>query len=70
MPAAALTRAQIRRLDHALKRRQDGHESVESGWASVIAEIIGSGAPVKAVAQHLGVSRQAVYDWLKRAEGV
>ena len=68
MPAAALTRAQIRRLDHALQRRRDGHASVESDWSSVIAEVIESGAPVKLVAQHLGVSRQAVYDWIKRAE--
>jgi transposase-like protein len=33
----------------------------------VIVELVEAGASVSAIARHLNVSRQAVYDWLEKA---
>jgi transposase len=40
---------------------------VETRWVETIADLVTSGVSVKAVSDHLGVSRQTVYDWLERA---
>ena len=67
-PGNALTRSQVRQLRLSVQRRREGHDEIEERWFRTIADVIDSGASVRAVATYLGVSRQAVYDWLKRAE--
>ena len=71
MPQAAsrLTSAQQKRLDLAARRRGEGHSATEREWVRTIAELVASGASVKSIAEHLRVSRQAVYDWLEKARG-
>jgi len=65
--AVPLTQPQARRLDLALRRRLDGHSAVEDDWVRTIADLVASGVSVKAIADHLAVSRQTVYDWLGKA---
>lgn len=64
----ALTRSQAKRLDLARRRRLEGHEAVEDEWVRTIAGLVASGVSVRAVAAHLAVSRQTVYDWLGKAD--
>lgn len=63
----ALSKQQARRLDLARRRRGDGHAAVEYEWVRAIADLVSGGVSVKAIANHLDVSRQTVYDWLEKA---
>ena len=64
----ALTQQQAVRLARALSRRHDGHLAVEDNWVRTVADLVTSGVSVKAIADHLGVSRQTIYDWLSKAD--
>lgn len=66
--AVALSQQQAKRLDLARHRRHDGHAAVEDDWVRMIADLVASGVSVKAIADHLAVSRQTVYDWLSKAD--
>jgi DNA-binding NarL/FixJ family response regulator len=66
--AVALSQQQARRLDLARRRRGDGHAAVEGDWVRTIADLVASGLSVKVIADHLSVSRQTVYDWLRKAD--
>jgi transposase-like protein len=66
-PFSRLTSSQAKRLDLALRRRNEGHSITERNWVRTVADLVSSGASVKAIAEHLGLSRQAVYDWLDKA---
>lgn len=68
-PGQRLTRSQARDLDAASRRRADGHARVEKEWNQAVADLVAAGVAVKALAEHLGVSRQAIYDWLAKASG-
>lgn len=63
----ALSQHQTKRLDLARRRRHDGHAAVEDEWVRTIVDLVASGVSVKAIADHLAVSRQTVYDWLGKA---
>lgn len=65
--SAQLTRSQARRLDMASRRRANRHAEVEADWVATIADLVTSGVSVRAVSDHLDVSRQTVYDWLERS---
>jgi DNA invertase Pin-like site-specific DNA recombinase len=66
--AVALSKQQARRLDLARRRRGDGHEAVEDEWVQAVTDLVSDGVSVKAIANHLDVSRQTVYDWLRKAD--
>jgi transposase len=51
----------------AMRRRRSGHAGIEADWVQAIADLVSSGVSVKALAEHLQVSRQTVYDWLEKA---
>ena len=68
VPSPALNQSQAQRLDLARRRRRDGHASVEDQWVRMIVGLVASGASVRAIADHLTVSRQTVYDWLGKAD--
>jgi transposase len=57
----------VKHLDLALRRRVDGHAGIEDEWVRSVSDLVATGIPVKAVAAHLHVSRQTVYDWLAKA---
>lgn len=65
--SAQLTRSQTKLLDLAMLRRTEGHAAVEVEWFGTIDELVTSGVSVRAVSDHLHVSRQTVYDWLVKA---
>jgi transposase len=65
--AVALSKQQARRLDLARRRRNDDHEAVEDEWVQAVTDLVSNGVSVKAIANHLDVSRQTVYDWLRKA---
>jgi transposase-like protein len=64
---AGLAQQQAKHLDMARRRRRDGHEVVEGDWVRTIADLVASGVSVRAIADHLKVSRQTVYDWVEKA---
>lgn len=64
--AVTLTKQQARRLDLARRQRGDGHEAVEDEWVGAVGDLVSDGVSVKAIANHLDVSRQTVYDWLRK----
>jgi transposase-like protein len=68
VPSPALSQSQAKRLDLARRRRLEDHASVEDGWVRTIADLVASGVSVRAIATHLAVSRQTVYDWLDKAD--
>ena len=67
VPIPGLSQSQAKRLDFARRRRLEDHTSVEDEWVRTIAGLVASGVSVRAVAAHLAVSRQTVYDWLDKA---
>lgn len=61
-PGIGLTKAQAQELKRAHRRAQDaGRELTET-----IRGLVSKGVSVQAIADELGITRQAVYDRLKR----
>jgi transcriptional regulator of acetoin/glycerol metabolism len=61
-PGTGLTKAQAQELSRAYRRAQDASRE----FTETIRVLVSKGVSVQAIAAELGMSRQAVYDRLKR----
>jgi DNA invertase Pin-like site-specific DNA recombinase len=67
VPARPLYPDQARRLRRIVARRDRAKTNADERFAAELRVLIDDGAEVKAIATALGVSRQTIYDWLRRA---
>lgn len=65
-PGTLLTRDQARKLDQAVRQSEKAAFLARREFTKTIHYLVEAGVAVQAIADHLGVSRQSVYERLKR----